>query len=283
MKTDHEEADTKIAHLIQHAISGGTAISEICVRSSSGDIDIPVILVGLFGTSETIIKVDNGTGKNRKMIQIDSSPLSTTQQKALVGFHAYTGNDYVSSLLRKTKKMWASVVAGYDDLLSFFCKLGENDLTDQLHQEAEKFVCKIYGHNRITSVNELQGTMFWQRLIKNDKVPDLSILPPCSSTLRKHTARAHYIATMWKRASVPVQALGPFENNGWLPNGTIDWVDCAYPNDVGTLFSAQNSTSNLDDDQENQNMHEIAEDDGDLTDDEDEDLGEDGDEDDDEI
>ena len=95
LKTDHEEADTKIAHLIQHAINSGTAVGEICVRSSSGDIDIPVILVGLFGTSETVIKVDNGTGKNRKIIRIDSSMLSGTQQKALVGFHAYTGNDCV--------------------------------------------------------------------------------------------------------------------------------------------------------------------------------------------
>ena len=78
--------------------------------------------------------------------------LSRMQQNALIGFHAYTGNDYVSSFLRKTKKTWTTV-AEDDELLQFFCNLGEDNLTENLHKEAEHFICRIYGSKIMTSVN----------------------------------------------------------------------------------------------------------------------------------
>ena len=49
LKTNHEEADTKIAYLTQHALDNIEELSQVCVRSTSGDIDITVILVGVFG------------------------------------------------------------------------------------------------------------------------------------------------------------------------------------------------------------------------------------------
>ena len=76
LKTNHEEADTKIAYLIKHALDDTGDINHVCVRSSSGDIDIPVILVNAFGDNKHLIYIDNGTGKNRKTIRIDSSKLT---------------------------------------------------------------------------------------------------------------------------------------------------------------------------------------------------------------
>ena len=113
LKTNHEEADTKIAYLIQHAIEIYSPV-EILIRSRSGDVDIPVILTGIFGSSTTPIIVDNGTGKHRKSIRIDSSVLSTSQCQGIVGFHSFFANDYISSFLRgsfgkkleKTKSHW---------------------------------------------------------------------------------------------------------------------------------------------------------------------------------
>ena len=96
--TDHEEAGTKIGYLIHHA-----------TRSSSSDVDIPVILTGLFGSSRISMAVYNETGKHRKQIRIDSSSLSDIQCKAIVGFHAFSDDDYISSFLRKTIKMWDKI------------------------------------------------------------------------------------------------------------------------------------------------------------------------------
>ena len=60
--TDHERAGTKIGYLIHHAIHTYPKI-EILTRSSSGDVDIPVILTGLFGSSRILMAVYNETGK----------------------------------------------------------------------------------------------------------------------------------------------------------------------------------------------------------------------------
>ena len=45
LETDHEEADTKISYLIKHAIDSYPNLTAVSIRSSSGDVDIPVILL----------------------------------------------------------------------------------------------------------------------------------------------------------------------------------------------------------------------------------------------
>ena len=61
LRTNHEEADTKIAYLTQHALENTPELNHVCVRSSSGDIDITVILVAAFGQIQNQIFIDNGT------------------------------------------------------------------------------------------------------------------------------------------------------------------------------------------------------------------------------
>ena len=121
----------------------------------------------------------------------------------------------------------------------------------------------------MTSVNKLRAKLFWTRLRKNDRVPDLATLPPCSSALRKHTTRAHYVAKMWRRADEPIQSLDSYANNGWLPDGNIDWVDEIFPEKIETLFSTNRDSNEKDDE-----IEDIEEDDGELTD-----VEEDGDDD----
>ena len=167
LETNHEEADTKIAYLTQHALMNND-VNEVCVRSSSGDINILVIMIGIFGCSNNYIVVDKGTGKSRRKIRIDSSTLSERHQKALVGFHAFTGNDYVSSLMRKTKKLWKKV-DGDEFMIDFFCKLGNENLTNDLYKNAEKCVCKLYGNDLLENVNDLRSKLYWNFVKKMEK------------------------------------------------------------------------------------------------------------------
>ena len=106
--TDHEEADTKVVYLSEHA--SFTTVSEICIRSSQ------VISIYLLYLLEPDISmrtfIDNGIGKHRKKIRIDNSPLTSKQQKALIGFHAFTGNDYVSSFFKDNKEVVAHTYKG---------------------------------------------------------------------------------------------------------------------------------------------------------------------------
>ena len=94
-------------------------------------------------------------------------------------------------------------------------------------------------------------------------------MPPCATTLKKHTARANYICRIWKNAIHPQQNLDAFENNGWLPDGNIDWIDSAYPDDVKMLFSEENSTDDSDVQDNNDCFSDDDDDGGDLTDNED--------------
>ena len=172
LETNHEEADSKIAYLIQHAIIAYPNIMEILVRSCSGDVDIPVILIGLFGSSSKNVILDNGTGKHRKKIRMDGSIWSELQCNALVGYHAFSGNDYVSSFLRKTKKVWEKVKDD-EESLDFFNKLGDDVLDDDIFMAAETFVCKLYGDKNCHSVNSLRH--FFHRVHQH-----------CGSTLPGH-------------------------------------------------------------------------------------------------
>ena len=79
--------------------------------------------------------------------------------------------------------------------------------------------------------------LFWRKLRQKRKVTDLSLLPPCASTLKKHTARARYIAKIWKHAYVPYQSLDLFQNNGSLEiDRNINWIERAYLTNVESLF-----------------------------------------------
>ena len=92
-----EEADTKLIYLIKHAIEleENSEDATFIIRSTSGDIDIPVILLN----AETNINVfiDSGIGNNRKLLCIHATTLTTDQKKAIVGLHAFTGFDQNSS------------------------------------------------------------------------------------------------------------------------------------------------------------------------------------------
>ena len=51
------------------------------------------------------VYIDNGAGKNRKVLDLSSYSLSKDQKEALLGMLAFTGNDYVSAFSRKRKQV----------------------------------------------------------------------------------------------------------------------------------------------------------------------------------
>ena len=102
LATDHEEADTKIAYLIEHFVEHNNKERVgIVVRSSSGDTDIPIILLGGLRKDDVDVYIDNGTGKARHLLHLNACDLNNKQALALIGLHAFSGNDYISSFLRR--------------------------------------------------------------------------------------------------------------------------------------------------------------------------------------
>eukprot|EP00794_Sanderia_malayensis_P020850 gene20850-biopygen15376 len=246
LATDHEEADTKIAYLAKHAEEQFGEDSVCVVRSSSGDTDIPVILLAM--PFNLHVMIDNGTGKSRKYLDLRQSGLSDIQRSALLGMHAFSGNDYVSSMLRKGKQLCWKHIKDSDIFLEVFSSLGtQMELDHHQLQELEKFVCVIFGEARLDSVNDARKKIFWERFENKKKIVDLSLLPPCQSSLAKHSRRSNYIAYMWRSAYRPMMNLDTPTNHGWLPDLSIDWIEEPYPEDITELLVTPGNDAGNDD------------------------------------
>ena len=187
---NHEEADTKITFLAVYASSLNRRDENdvITIRSHSGDVDIPVILLGNMVPGK--IFLDNGTAKDRKVYSIATEDLSNEQKMALLGVHAFTGNDFNSSFLRKSKVRCWKVAQKH---LQTFAESGrEFTIADNLEKNIEKFVLDLYGSSSCANFVEARNKIFWDTLKKKKKIVDLSMLPPCPASLNLHTERSNY-------------------------------------------------------------------------------------------
>ena len=120
--SNQEEADTKV---VLHAMDALQHEGNVCIRSPSGDTDILVIAVGLLAGNSRVL-VDSGNGDGRTKVWLDSIILTPEQQSALIGFHAFTGNNYVSAFFRKSKKIcWDKMNDESNDWTEIFASLGD--------------------------------------------------------------------------------------------------------------------------------------------------------------
>ena len=109
------------------------------VRLNSGDIDTPIILLGIELERNVHVYIDNGTDKNRRVLALSKCDLTDQQTKALVGVDAFTGNDYVASFLRKGKQLCWKHVCKDEEFLDLFATLGtEINVTEAMPIGLEK-------------------------------------------------------------------------------------------------------------------------------------------------
>ena len=83
---------------------------------------------------------------------------------ALSPYHAFTGCDYASSLMKKGKvkpfKLLQKNEAVQDALIAF----GEIDSLEQDNIEVlEKYVCQLYGQKKNSDVNDVRMHLFFQK------------------------------------------------------------------------------------------------------------------------
>ena len=116
---------SKLIWLVKHAIEHeeNSDDATFIIRSTSGNIDIPVILLNAEINSNVFI--DNGRGNNRKLLCIHVTTLTTDQKKAIVGLCAFTVTD----------QNWKIA----QDYLSIFSNLGKAfEMTDDLMKKIRR-------------------------------------------------------------------------------------------------------------------------------------------------
>ena len=242
LQSNQEEADTKVILHTMHILQE----SELCVllRSPSGDTDITVLALSVVDEEKrSRVFYDYGNGKHRKGTLLSDICLQENYRLSLTGFHAFTGNDYVSSFFRKGKQFcWKKMIAE-ERFLRCFKDLGDSwILSEEMKEVLELYVCKLFSSKK-SSTDEVRLEMFMKKQTVQNKVIDLSILPPCKSSLLLHMERANYVASIWKRSKQAQIEYPELSSHGWNSDGSIHWTDETFPDDVAELYLEDDDNS----------------------------------------
>ena len=91
----------------------------------------------------------------------------------MLGFHAFTGNDYISSFFRKGEIACWKIVEKYPRFVSIFTSLGLSwELEEELADALEQYVCLLYG-SRKKRVNGVRSEIFECKHVNQRKVIDI--------------------------------------------------------------------------------------------------------------
>ena len=94
-----------------------------------------------------------------------------------------------------------------------------------------KYVCKLYGLSD-TTVNRVRFKIVEKKYQNDNKIVDISLLPPYCSTLRLHILRANTIAYLWKQSQ---NAIIDITTNGQINYDEIKWVESVFLQDIENL------------------------------------------------
>ena len=235
--SNHDEGDTKvILHAYRILIDDSDAI--VTIRSPSGDTDIFILMIGILHRFRDGVILDDFHGTNgRKSYRLNDIELEDDIVESLIGFHAFTGNDFVSSFFKKGKLTCFKVMENDSHFKSAFSQLGSSwDLSDDTYDVLQSFVLKLYGTKRAMTVDEARYKIFKKKYDNEEKTVDMSVLPPCESVLRLHCERANYLAAIWRRASISLPLVPDAVHYGWNSDKSIMWVNDIFPEEVDTIL-----------------------------------------------
>ena len=196
-----------------------------------------------------IIDDFHGDG-NRKSYRISDIELDDDIISSLIGFHAFSGNDFVSSFFRRGKNTCFKLLEGSSRFKEAFSQLGSSwDLPDHVHEQLQSFVVRLYGIRKAIGVDEARYKLFKKKFDNEEKTVDMSTLPPCESVLRLHCERANYLAAIWKRATTSQSLIPDAVHFGWNPDKSIMWVADIFPEEVESiLLDSRYDPDDVDDD-----------------------------------
>ena len=285
--SSQEEADTRIMLHLKYANDTSRAESVI-VRST--DTDVFLLLVHFLPqfTNLRDVKFDTGVGDRRRWIDVNFlyQSMSADFISSLLGFHAFTGCESTSSFVRKGKLKPLRFLINSKLIQSVFQDIGNQPhISEKTRKDLEKFTCKIYGGTVISNIDTLRYLKAKERfrfhakgtrLVFEKDNADLSLLPPCRTSLQLHIDRANYQTYVWKQSLNAYPELPSLEENGWkLENGQLAmrWGYNMFPSELEEVLiqSAEDTDSDNESDISSTNISDFLEDYSDSEEDSDED------------
>lgn len=258
--TSQEEADTRIILHLEHAAREATCDKKLIFRSP--DTDVYVLLLTFVQKLAHTVLFDTGTGNKRRLLDVKLAIQheGAEKSKALMGLHCFTGCDTTSAFVRQGKIKPKKVLEKHPEFVPVFSGLGEqNHVDEDTSRQLETFVCHMYGKPKYTDVNSLRTDIFRQKYQPKSEEPlssvdgiDLSLLPPCRSSLSMHVRRVNYQTLIWKAASMQYPDIPEPDGHGWklTDSGHLDnnWTDSPIlPPEMIDLLTQQSTGSDDED------------------------------------
>ena len=161
----HEEADTLLL-LLAISIDKNAEVD-----NASTDTDVFLLMVQMYPNLPSDISFLTGKGNMKRKILVKPvyEKLGERHASALLGFHSLTGSDMSGQVAGRVKEWCFKVFrACDDDILNALDSLGYRGLVQEVYDQLERFVCKLYKSSVYTEVIELrwfytQSTLSWQK------------------------------------------------------------------------------------------------------------------------
>jgi hypothetical protein len=209
MRNEHEEADTRIVLHLKHANDLNPAATAV-IRCN--DTDVLCILCHHTKRFSAKVYMDTGLDSDNTRKYIDVTKLSLkigSMCEMLPAVHAFSGCDYTSAFMRKTKVKIYDKVESSKDYQSVFAEFGEHsEVTNELMDGTELFVCDMYGKPKLSTLGAARYALFRQKYaptkqsdpLSKLKGAESSTLPPSQSVLLQKVKRTNYVSMIWKNA-----------------------------------------------------------------------------------
>ena len=194
LQCHQEEADGR---LLLHAVHAARECEAVVICSE--DTDVFIMCLAFHDKVGAALFQKCGTKTRRRVVDIRkvAATIGIDVCRALIGLHAYTGCDTVSTFAGKGKVKALKLLTSNKEHQYTFFKLGQEwDLSGDLMDKLEAFTCLLYASKAsATKVNDLRYHLFCAKKgeIENHQ------LPPCKDCLVNHALRANYQAGIWRR------------------------------------------------------------------------------------
>ena len=126
LSSNQEEADTKVTLYAYKILKNINPEKYVIIRSHSGDIDINIIATSLLVPFSANVYIDYGNASSRKGICLSELNLTNSEKESLLGMHAFSDNDFMSSFFLKSKVHYWKIMKTSDEFEEAFKLLGNS-------------------------------------------------------------------------------------------------------------------------------------------------------------
>ena len=154
LECDHEEADTRLLLHAKHASDHG--FSGVAIKSPDTDVFLLIDAMEQNFSADLYFMTGNQNHSRIILLKKVCDKVGSDICNSIIGFHVFTGCDSVSSFHGKEKRKAWKVLSDNTKSKEAFEILGnEVDPTDETYEMLMEYVCALYGHKEIISVNDL--------------------------------------------------------------------------------------------------------------------------------